>query len=68
MTRMALDVPTLVYGYLGRGPARPCNIARRTGLKQSTVRSFLYRMEKVGSVMRERSLLWKLSPTEGLAA
>lgn len=61
MTRTTIDVATVIYGdLLARGPQRPCNIARRVGLKASTVRSFLCRMEKVGAVKRERTLLWAL--------
>jgi Mn-dependent DtxR family transcriptional regulator len=59
--RTTKDVATLIYSALEKdGPFRSCNLARRVGLKQSTVRSFLTRMEKVGSVKRDW-MLWSLS-------
>jgi DNA-binding IclR family transcriptional regulator len=60
--RTTRDVASIIYAELhARGPRRACNLARKVGLKQSTVRGFLYRMEKVGSVTKDW-MLWDLSP------
>lgn len=54
-----VDVATRVYDVLEKqGGQLACNLARRTGLKYSTVYSFLRRQDGIGIERHPRNNLW----------